>query len=45
MYVYPGVTSLILAAQRGHTKIVKTLLENGADVNLQNIYGELHNLF
>ena len=39
MYVYPGDTSLKWAAFRGHTDIVKTLLENGADVNLQNKYG------
>ena len=45
MYVHLGATSLIWAAWRGHTEIVKTLLENGADVNLQNKYGELHNLF
>ena len=39
MYVYPGVTSLMAAAQKGHTEIVKTLLENGADVNIQNNWG------
>ena len=39
MYVYPGVSSLIRAAFQGHTDIVKILLENGADVNLQNKYG------
>ena len=45
MYFYLGVTSLMWAAFQGHTDIVKILLENGADVNLQNKYGELHNLF
>ena len=39
MYVYPGVTSLILAAFQGHTDIVKILLENGADVNLKKNNG------
>ena len=28
--------SLILAADRGHTNIVKVLLNNGANVNAQN---------
>ena len=45
MYVPLGSTSLIWAAYQCHTDIVKILLENGADVNLQNKYGELHNLF
>ena len=45
MYVYPGETSLMFAAFQGHTEIVKIVLENGADVNIQNIYGQLHNLF
>ena len=36
MYVHLGYTSLIWAAWRGHTDIVKILLENGADVNLQD---------
>ena len=44
MYVYPGQTSLMAAAWKGLTDIVKILLENGADVNIQNKYGELHNL-
>ena len=39
MYVYLGDTSLMYAASNGYTNIVKTLLENGADVNLQNKYG------
>ena len=39
MYVYPGVTSLMYAAWKGHTGIVKILLQNGADVNIQNING------
>ena len=45
MYFPPGETSLMHASFQGHTDIVKILLENGADVNLQNKYGELHNLF
>ena len=39
MYVYPGDTSLILAAGNGYTNIVRILLQNGADVNIQNKYG------
>ena len=35
MYVYPGETSLIWAASEGHTDVVKILIGNGADVNLQ----------
>ena len=35
MHVYPGMTSLMWAAWYGHTEIVKILLENGADVNIQ----------
>ena len=44
MYVYPGVTSLMYAAWKGHTDIVMILLENGADVNLKKNNGQLHNL-
>ena len=39
MYVHLGSNSLTWAAEKGHTDIVKILLENGADVNLQNKYG------
>ena len=39
MYVHLGYTSLIGAAWRGHTNIMKILLENGADVNIQNNLG------
>ena len=35
MYVHLGSTSLMAAAWKGHTNIVKILLENGADVNLK----------
>ena len=35
MYVYPGETNLMTAVWKGHTKIVKILIENGADVNIQ----------
>ena len=45
MYVYPGVTSLMAAAQKGHTEIVMILLENGADVNIQKNDGQFPNLF
>ncbi len=33
---YLGVTSLIFAANKGHTDIVKILIKNGADVNLKD---------
>ena len=36
MYFYLGDTSLIHAAWGGYTDIVKILLENGADVNIQD---------
>ena len=39
MYVHLGYTSLKAAAQKGHTEIVKILLENGADLNKQDING------
>jgi ankyrin repeat protein len=29
-------TALMIAARRGHTNIVRTLLSNGADINLQD---------
>ena len=45
MYFYLGETSLMNAAIQKHTDIVKILLENEADVNIQNIYGQLHSLF
>ena len=38
-------TSLILAAYQGHTGIVKILIENGADVNLQDNIGYFNNLW
>ena len=39
MYVHLGETSLMKAAWKGHTEIVKILLENGADVNLKKYNG------
>ena len=39
MYVYPGVTSLMAAAESGHTDIVEILIENGADANLPDNNG------
>ena len=39
MYVHSGVTSLMAAAFKGHTDILKILIENRADVNLQNTAG------
>ena len=30
-----GVTALWMAAQQGHTEVVKLLLEKGADVNVE----------
>ncbi len=45
MYVYPGLNSLIWAAFEGHTDVLKILLENGADVNFENMDGQLHSLF
>ena len=39
MFVYLGETSLMYAAWGGYTDIMKILLENGADVNIQNKYG------
>ena len=39
MYIYLGETSLMYAAWGGYTDIVKILLENEADVNLQNKFG------
>ncbi len=36
MYFCVGETGLTNAAWKGHTDIVKILLENGADVNLQD---------
>ena len=34
-----GTTALMLAAQDGHTEIVKLLLEKGADVNVKTTTG------
>ena len=39
MYVHLGITSLMHAAWFGYTDIVKILLENGADVNIQSNNG------
>ena len=35
-------TALFVACQAGHAQIVKTLIENGADVNHQTQVGILH---
>jgi len=34
-----GETALMVAAERGHTEIVKLLIGRGADVNARNIVG------
>ena len=39
IYLYLGETSLMLAAWRGNTDVVKLLLEHGADINAKNKYG------
>ena len=39
MYVYLGSYSLMIAAWEGHTDTVKILIENEADVNIQNNLG------
>lgn len=35
----PGATPLMLAAQEGHTEVIKALLESGADVNAKDSAG------
>ena len=45
MYVYPGDTSLMNAVWGGYTDIVKILLENGAEANIQNNDGKFLVLF
>ena len=44
MYFYLGGNSLMYAADRGHTDIVKILIENEADVNLQANDGKFNNI-
>ena len=39
MYVHLGETSLMDAAWKGYTNIVKILIENGADVNFKRNNG------
>ena len=39
MYVHLGYTSLMYAAWKGYTNIVKILIENGADVNFKRNNG------
>ena len=34
------MTALMSAASAGHTKVIRTLLDNGADVNALTTYGE-----
>ena len=41
MCLYLGWTSLMHAADKGNTDVVKLLLENKADVNAMDNYGEL----
>ena len=36
---HAGITALMLASKKGHTDIVNALLENGADVDDENVYG------
>ena len=38
-FVYPGITSLIYASTYGHSDVVRTLLEHGADVNAKDNIG------
>ena len=39
IYLYLGETSLMQAAENGHTDIVKILLKHGADVNIRDDIG------
>jgi len=36
-----GSTPLISAATKGHRDVVTVLLENGADINAMNLWGEI----
>lgn len=36
---YRGETAVMLAAMKGHTKVVEVLVEAGVDINDQNVYG------
>ena len=40
MLIYIGSTALMYAAARSHDKVVSLLIEKGADMDLQSIYGE-----
>jgi ankyrin repeat protein len=35
-----GQTVLMIASEKGHKKVVKILLENGANVNAKNYFGQ-----
>ena len=41
MYVQYGATALILAAQEGHEKVSRMLLNRGANVNMENLVSVL----
>ena len=42
MSLYLGHTSLMMAAESGNTDTLRIILEYGADVNTQDVYGKLH---
>ena len=39
LHVQEGTTPLLIAAQKGHGKIVRLLLENGSNVEQDNVGG------
>ena len=40
IYLNLGSTSLLRAAENGHTKVVKLLVEKGSAVNVKNVWGK-----